>query len=426
MKPMTFVSEGRKKISFYSSGWSRKNILPTLCFCLCGLSIFYTLLDTRLARECFFVACYGAITGIILDWRNSASYLKPLPLALLAIGVSKVIWFAAFYTNNPDMDLGNSYLQVGKRLILASILIAYLLKKQNLIILKSELIALAISITFIATSLFGTYQVIQGIDRISFMNTRATDAAYMYSCISLSLIVYLLKKHSFKEYILAFIVFFISLFLIMETGTRSALIFHPIIFIIVFTVGCHAKQRRLIFGLSILAIISTFIVFKPHIDARIKQTQDEFSLYSSSQGNEASSLGTRLAMWQTGWAVFKEHPWGMSLEQRYKAMSDYVMLKQSGESALIYADIHLHDDSIETMTQQGILGLILLWYFYVSTFVKAFSEKNRLLLTVLLCMGAYGLTDVVFISREQTIYFSVMLLVAYMLSPKPKVNEISH
>lgn len=401
----------------------KENIIPTLVLLLCSASVFFTIINTRYAREYFFFSAYIVIIAITLDFRNVKYYLKYLPF-LGAIGLVKVIWFFYFYTSTINIDLNNVSVQAGKRLILISIIIAYLLNKKDLILHKKKIILLTLWATFIATSLIGFYQTIVWTDRISFINTRSTDAAYMYSSISLSLISLILVKNKFKKTIITGTIFLISMFLVIQTGTRSAILLHPIAFLLIKVISYEKKNRKYVLGICTIAIICIFAILKSDIEKKIHQTQAELSVYTESGGNENSSLGTRLAMWQVGLAVFKDHPFGMSLEQRYQYMSNYVHRVGKAESALTYAKVHLHNESIETMTQQGIIGLITLWIFYIANLIKSYTRKNIFLATTLLCMIGYGITDVLLISREQTIYFGIILMMGYILQPKSKLENL--
>lgn len=391
----------------------KEQILPTICFILCCISIFFTLIDTRLARECFFIASYLSIIGMIVDRKNLLSYCKIIPLALLTLGVMKVAWFIAVYYHSPEIDFNSSSLQAGKRLILATLIITYMINKKDDIFSRDILLFTSLSSTFIITSIIGLYQVYQGMNRIEFINTRATDAAYIYSCISVALILLILKNESIIRYIISVFIFSFSLYLTIQTGTRISIIMLPVIFATTVFFNSRFKHKKHIIISSIMLLLGLFWAVKGNIESKIEQTKNEFLIYKHSNGNESTSLGTRLAMWQVGFAVFKQHPWGMSLEQRYQYMSDYVHSTGNNESALTYANIHLHNESIETATQQGIFGVLILWLFYITILFKALSTKNSMLLMVILFLMAYGLTDVILISREQTIYFSLMLLMAH-------------
>lgn len=417
-----FQNHWDNKIALFYKN-KKENIIPTIVLVLCCISVFFTLINTRYAREYFFFASYFVIFFLALDFRNINKYLKFAPI-LITLGIIKIIWFLYFYAGTSSMDLNNASVQAGKRLVLASIIIAYLLKKKEFILYKREIISITLWATFIATSLIGFYQTLTWTDRISFINTRSTDAAYMYSSISLSLICCILTNKNLKKSILTGVIFLISMFLIIQTGTRSAILVHPLAFIIIKLSSYEPKNRKYVLGICVIAIVCLFSILRNDIENKINQTKSELSVYIDSNGNSGSSLGTRLAMWQSGLAVFKAHPFGMSLEQRYQYMSDYVHQVGRGESALLYAKIHLHDESIETMTQQGIVGLIMLWAFYLINLFKAYTQKNILLLITLFCMIMYGVTDVLLISREQTIYFGIMLMIAYILQSEPSAIRI--
>lgn len=395
-----------------------------LSFLFTLISIISTLIDTKVARISFFIACYLSIFGVLICKEKYKSFIRNVPISLCLVGLSKVIWFYTFYIGNPDFDLQNSYLQSGKRVILCSILISYLLTNLKKNSYNIKIVGIALSLTFILTTLFGIHQISNDIARVE-LNTHATDAAYMYSCISFCLIGYFIKSElkPVITYLLIITTFAVSLYIIIKTGTRSAIIFHPIIFITLLIFSIKSHKLKLIATISsVLFITAIGFTFKGAILNKVEQTKNEILIYTESQGNRGTSLGARFAMWNGGIYSFYNYPLGTSMESRHKSIEKYTKEENKDSSALIFSMVHLHNEVIDTLSLQGILGFLVLIIFYGSMMINALKNKNTILFSIILCMIAYGLGDVLFISRQQTILFSLLIFIALLLH-KEKEEE---
>ncbi len=414
----TFFTALCSRIAGSPNGNIGHNLLPVSCFLLASVSVIFTLVDSSLSRNCFFIAGYIALVALILNARQFRRSLWPVPLLLLLLALVKVVWFLIFYGDAAVANMYNSHLQAGKRLFFAALIMIFLVQNRRCFTDKPLLMKGLFWLAFVLTSLIGIFQVFRGMDRIEFHNTRATDASYMYSCISLALVFMVLSRESLRGYLQAFVIFLCSYWLILHTGTRSAMALHPLIFLICLLFNSRSRHKLRIMLAALLAMACLVVVFKAEVTQRVQSTSHDLSVYLQSDGNTATSLGTRLAMWQVGLAVFSHHPWGMSTEQRFAYMSSYVDQHGTDKSALDYAMVHLHDESIETASQQGIIGLLVLWGLYLVVLCQAVRQKNTLLLLTLLCLAGYGLTDVLLISREQTIFFGLMIMLSCLDAPR--------
>ncbi|MDY7244548.1 O-antigen ligase family protein [Enterobacter hormaechei] len=77
-------------------------------------------------------------------------------------------------------------------------------------------------------------------------------------------------------------------------------------------------------------------------------------------------------------------------------------------SALEYIKVHLHNEFIEKYSLQGIPGVAVMLFFFVSMIVYALRNRNALLLTSMLLLLLYGLTDVILLSSEALIFFMIL------------------
>lgn len=387
-----------------------------LCFLLTIASVMFTFFNTKDSRISFFIASYAAAIGIfsgrIKPGRNEWLFL----IALLTLGLSKVIWFGIQYIGSPDFDIYNSYLASGKRLMIAAAIGYFLLGSQHIINVNHEkIIRYSLSVAFIIATCVGIYQIMIHVDRVDFFQGHATDASYMYAALATALIFILLRDASIPRYLIgSFIVFVFALALILFTGTRNTFASFPLAIMLVALLKFrHFGIKGFSIGLVTLLIIiasSYHAVIKPRVDATVQ----EYEIFEKSQGNDMGSLTTRLAMWKVGMQSFIAHPLGLSQEHRLAWFHQYVDTNNRDKSALIYANVHLHDEVMDTASLQGIFGLAALLFYYVVTASVAWTQRNAAMLSVFLIVLITGLTDVVFISRDQTIFFPILMIVTML------------
>lgn len=394
----------------------KRKFIFNLCFLLTILSLTFTFFDTKDGRISFFIASYAAALGVVFGKLKLSKSEWYFIIALFVIGASKVIWFAIQYIGNPDFDIYNSYLASGKRLMIAAGIGLFLLgSKSSLSIHHEKLIRYGLTLAFIIASAVGLYQISIHADRVDFFQGRATDASYMYAGLAVALIFILLRDATHKSYMLgALLVFTLAYIMIFFTGTRNTFISFPVaISLVALLKFRHIGFRS--FGIAIAALIiiisaSYSAVIKPRIDA----TLQEYEIFEQSQGNEIGSLTTRMAMWKVGMQSFLAHPLGLSQEHRMAWFTQYVDANNRDKSALIYANVHLHDETMDTASLQGVFGLAALFFYYIVTAAVAWTQRNAALLSVFLIVLITGLTDVVFISRDQTIFFPALMIITLL------------
>ncbi|MDR0807211.1 MAG: O-antigen ligase family protein [Enterobacteriaceae bacterium] len=398
-----------------------KKYLIILCIMFIMISISAILVNERIARIAFFTASYISIAGILIDKNNYKSYIKLVPVSLLIFGLSKAIWFYFFrisYNVVSEIDMYSGYIQSGKRIILCSILISYLLINIKNLSHNKKLISASLIVSFIVGTFFSVHQIEAGVSRVG-LYTVATSAAYMYSCLSLVLISFLISSgiKNIYSYPISMIIFLISMFVIIHTGTRAVMIFHPLlVFIILLFTNWHNKYKTALLLSALVITISTSYFFNGMIIKKINQTKAEVSIYEKSKGNQPSSLGARFSMWNTGLYSFFQHPMGTTMKERNKTIEEYTRNKNKDKSALEFTYTHLHNEIIDTLSLQGILGVLALLFFYCAMLIKSIKEKNPMLLSVMLCLIAYGLTDVIFINRAMSLLFCLMIIVSLLLN----------
>lgn len=393
----------------------RHGIFFNLSFLLIILSLIFTFFDVRSARICFYISSYITVLGIAFTKVRPSKSEIYFVIAFLTLGLSKVLWFAVQYFICHDFDVYNNYLASGKRLLIAAVIGIFLLGSNNLTTSYEKIIRYGLALAFIISTCIGLYQIATHIYRIDFLEGRATDAAYMYAALSTALIFILLRDAHHRIYMLgAFLVFVIAYLMIFFTGTRNTFVSFPLV---VFLVSFLKFRKLGIKGFSIALTTAIILIVGSYniaIKPRVNATVQEYEIYEQSQGNGLGSLTARLAMWHVGMKSFLAHPFGASMLQRQTWFNQYVNTHNQNNAASFYTSVHLHNEAIDTASLQGIFGLVALFFYFIVTTSVAWDQQNASLLSVLLIVLISGLSDVIFISREQTIFFPALMIVTLL------------
>ena len=384
------------------------------------ISLMLALVSSGKQREFFYITIYASIIGLALEYKKIT--LRPFSIALpiLLIGLLNFVWYMVYEYHSEGLNLYSDYLGASKKLMLASILIFYIDRFKTYIdkadFQKYFLYASATG--FVLATGYGLWQATQGMARIEMAINRATVSAYVYSVLSLAFVYSLYLQQNVKLYVVAGLTILISYFVILLTGTRAAMGLY-LLLAIVLTLY-HFRKIHLKSTLIFLCIVAGIVIvsYKPLISPKLTQTQIEVEKYQ--RGIDDTSLGARFSMWTVGMQNGLAHPLGQSLEDRQVWTQRYV---KEGHphlaAALIYINVHLHNEFIEKYSLQGIPGVAILLFFFVSVMVYALRNRNGLLLTTMLLLLVYGLTDVILLSSEALIFFMTLFALSTPFS-QPK------
>ncbi|ADF59703.1 O-antigen ligase family protein [Enterobacter cloacae subsp. cloacae] len=391
--------------------------LYQLTLTLSLVSLALVLVSSGKQREFFYIAIYASILGLAVEYKKITWRPFSIAYPVLLVGILNLIWYFSYEFHNEGLNAYSDYLGASKKLILASFLIFYLdrfkshVTKQNF----QKYFLIATSVGFVLATGYGLFQAIQGIDRVEMAINRPTIAAYIYSVLSLAFVYSLYLQQNVKLYLLAGFVVLLSYFVILLTATRAAMGLY-LILAIVLTLYQFRKihLKSLMIFLCIVAGI-IIVSYKPLISPKIQQTQNEITKYQ--KGHDATSLGARFSMWNVGIMTGLAHPLGQSIESREIWAKQYVKEGHAHVAAALgYMRIHLHNEFIEKYSLQGIPGLAVLLFFYVSMIVYAMTNRNGLLLTAMLLLLLYGLTDVMLLSSEALIFFMTLFALSTSFS----------
>ena len=380
----------------------------TASLILAILSIGCTLLIGSLQRDFFYFSFYAAVIGLFLERRFVKNYkINNIMYSLIFIGVIKILWTILLYYNLPKFGFGWLQLDAGKKLVVGGVIIFYLTNFSGGYSKEQYKIALLVgfSIAFVFATIFGLIQMYNGIPRIELSTNRATITAYIYSMLSIITIYLLINRVSISisYFYFSVLVSVLSFVIITMTGTRAAILAHPIIIIIMLLFKFRTFNMRTVIVASIIIPVSILLSYNKFISPKVEQTRNEIMLYN--KGDDFSSLGSRFSLWKVGFEIFKIHPFGNTVEARHKQAENVIIFKPENKTAMVYIDSHLHNELLESASLQGVAGLLAVLFFYYAIISHAIKNINTPLLIIGLCMIAYGLSDVLLISSEVLMFF---------------------
>ncbi|HBZ14403.1 O-antigen ligase family protein [Pantoea sp. BRR-3P] len=399
-------------------------LLPWLAFASLIAILPIAFLYEKGGRYLFYYCAYFSLTGLALEVfkKRAIHFTERKSLAMLMLGLVFIGW--SLYAKYMHGEQGELYFTAGKRCLLAFLIMTYIFHVYREKYINQSLVIryciLSLALAFVTASSFAFLQTFTSADRVVLGINRATLTAYAYSAVTLALIAFILysKENKFKKlYFLA--VSIISLYVIMLTQTRSAMVIHTL-FLAYMTFRLFAVTRNVKFisFVAVLMLVAAGLSYKV-IETRFDTTVQEYRDYE--HGNDRTSLGSRFTMWKTGILSFEKAPFGQTQVERNNFITTYLDAHNQKDSwALIYINVHLHNEFIQYASLFGVLGIVVLLYFFYIFIIAEFRAARRL--TPLAAAGIatllYGMTDVVLTSIEFIAIFSILVVLLSLIEKR--------
>lgn len=390
-------------------------------------------LHEKTGRVIFYYCSYLSIIGIIVNYKKISQIISNAKLALpfLFLGMVFALWSTISHYQLQSNDSKELLFTPGKRMFLSSMISLYVIAmfKDGIIdnALLKKLFLCSFSFAFIAASFFGIVQGALSPERILLGINRATLTAYAYSALSISLISIIGRVTEGKlKYPLVLASIIISVYVIFLTETRSAMVIHSALSLMTFSyiMWVDKKIKIIYVALALGALIAVSAINSKIIETRFKDTNSDITAYR--QGNDQTSLGARFSMWKVGIVSFYEHPFGATQSTRNHYIQDYLVKNNQKNSAVFqYLDVHLHNEIIQYSSLFGIIGVLVLLYFYVSMiFTNGVSGIlcNPISMVVISTL-LYGMTDVLLTSIEFIVIISTLITMSYVICYKKENNN---
>jgi O-antigen ligase len=126
-------------------------------------------------------------------------------------------------------------------------------------------------------------------------------------------------------------------------------------------------------GITLTVVMLVAVATQPNIQEklRVKAFAEDIEMIASN--NYQGSMGSRLAMWQTAWSMFKEHPvLGIGPN---KFQSEFARRMQSGESPRADAEHNQpHNDLLNAASTGGLLKLMAYVFLIAAPFMFFYKK----------------------------------------------------
>ncbi|EMQ4857706.1 O-antigen ligase family protein [Morganella morganii] len=403
--------------------------LPIIIGMLMAFSMVIASFADTWSRDSYFILSYlSVIVTIWLVFFRKISLFRDRAALLVAasfllFGISRVAW--SFLMNDDGLSIYKSYSPTASRIILGAFIfcVCILLKNELRKFFSNIYVSGIIKVLPLYILLYALYDIfVLHKDRVELDTNRATVTAYLVSAIFFVSLHFCAQVKNKLNISLFFTNLIVSNAIIILTQTRAAIAVYLLLSVfytaIVFRKSLSIKKVSIVVVLLLIFAGTSYeFLYKSRINEAITETQG----YDVTK--PGGSLGDRYTMWYAGLSAFKHAPFGQSFQARNDFISEKIAAGNISDSIVIYLTIHLHSELIEVLSLQGIIGGVLLVLIYLSLLYAGIRNKNLLLIMITLCLGGYGLTDVLFFSRESITVYLLCIAVALVTGGKEDTAE---
>lgn len=330
----------------------------------------------------------------------TAKRLLAIPLCLLVLGLSNLIWYHQYYLpDNLFPDVYNAYQTSAHACILGAFILLttlHITQERQKFLLPCIMAVCALMLGYaFYQSLFG------GMRRVGLVFGPATSAAYFMTFVGALSAQALLRLNSRYKYYLYLAHFLLVTIAIILTETRAAIFVYPIVGAMILLSEVRHDKRLLVkaFLGSVMTILLCSVLFHDTIHKRTNDLLNDIRSYS--MNNSRTSVGARIAMYQSGIEAGEEALLGQSAEQRSVRITALAEQNPGLSGALAFLNVHLHNEVIDAFSLKGLPGALLLVALYAALlYFSFFILRSHLSVALLFALMMYGLSDVILYSRD--------------------------
>ncbi|MDX5629721.1 MULTISPECIES: O-antigen ligase family protein [unclassified Brenneria] len=410
---LNYLRYGLVKTPDLSSALALKALFPGCLLTLCIMPF-----STVIAGWFFYLTGSFAVFYVMTHLKTvlAAKRLLITPLCLLIIGIINLIWFyhysrqdsLFFYVYDAHLSAAHACI-LGAFIMLAALNNIQERRKYHLPCI------LAICLLTVGYAFYQS--VFDDMHRIRLMFGQATSAAYFLTFIGALSAQVLLKLNSRYKYYLYLAHFLLVTVAIILTETRAAIFVYPIVGVMILLSEVRHDKPLLIkaFVGSVMTILLCSLLFHDTIQKRADDLRNDIRNYS--MNNSKTSVGARIAMYQSGIEAGEEALFGQSAEQRSAHITALAAQKPGLSGAVEYLNVHLHNEAIEAFSLKGLPGVAMLTLFYASLiYFSLFVLRSHLLAAIVFALIMYGLSDVILYSRDMLIAWLLTFCLAATLT----------
>ena len=295
----------------------------------------------------------------------------------------------------------------------------------------------------IVVAIVAFYEVgIQGISRAHSLTHPIVfgDLSLIMGCMSLAGYGWF-KQQSSKFVMLPMLALLCGLFASILSQSRGGWVAIPFFLMIFFWyIYPHFsfKLKAAVAAIALVLFTVIYVVPQTGVSSQVDKTLKNLEQYSDSEITSikrATSVGTRLEMWQASWKMFTENPvlgvgWGHYLDEAKK------QVEQGLRNRSAAAFDHPHSQYFTALASGGVIGfiatlalfLVPAWLFIKYIKKHESDDISRLSLAgLLLIVGymAYGISEPL-LDRARSVNFFAFYLVVFMAAIYGQKEVISH
>lgn len=217
--------------------------------------------------------------------------------------------------------------------------------------------------------------------------------------------------------------FLCTLYAAYISGTRGTWLAIPFLAAIASAILFDHLNRRkqILLALAAVTVVIGLFALNPQVQHRIEAAQEDITTYSKDAGSD-TSVGTRLGLWKTSFALFTEHPVIGIGRENFRATLDG--LGREGKiSPVIARQIHSHNEifyNMATLGSFGLAGLLALYLVPGIYFARKISHSDAEIRAVA-SMGLmtavgffiFGLTDVTFMWGASDNFYGIFMAILF-------------
>lgn len=220
---------------------------------------------------------------------------------------------------------------------------------------------------------------------------------------------------------------------VIFTYTRGAIVAIPILIVIIALLNIKTLKKRYIFSgfLTFLIIITSLYNYSEKFKQRADYTLYELSMIASGDLSKSKSSGYRLQYWYGAIEAFKASPLiGLPYNQREELNHQLFIQGKISQGASEITRGHAHNQYLEMLATNGILGLISIFFilviplFIFGYHYLKFKSPWSLSATVFVSgFAIYGLTEVPLTANLIGSFYGFMLAVFFAIVAVEKQNK---
>ncbi|EJL89592.1 O-antigen ligase [Pantoea sp. GM01] len=389
------------------------NTIVILLCCTLATNLF----TYGFAQKVFYIAAY--LSGFLFIYTLASPsnrmrmnrYILLLFSALFIMGALRFGW--AVYINDnyanfttPTNNILNNYRLGGKRLMLAAFVVAVIAMYNNDI--SERTLYLSKMLLWLGAAgalIFGIHEHLRTGVRIKLTADAASSSSYMVMFLYCTYL-WLSVKDANRKWIFADASFaLIVLAIVVLSGTRVSLL--AFMFITLCQISrfyglleiLRPKRNRL-YALILFALLAGLT------GQRWMQAYNNIENYNN---NSSTSVGARVAIWDSGIHFIPQHPGFSSPDVRTVTARQYISRVHPGNK-IGYTNVkyNMHNEFLEVATLQGIAGLASLIFLYAAVLIIWFKRDALMGISMpVAALFIMGMTDSVLIYSPTSMLFTI-------------------